>query len=180
MNCKKVQELILTDYLDNEMPQDKQKELENHLASCAECKEFLALAKKAAIEPLANSKIANLFQDIIWSKIQKEIQAEKESLIDYDPTLGFLEKLKSIMFFSKPRLAFSTFAVIAVLIIVFNISYQQIDLGQNNQVKTAALNNQKVIDTGSAVNEREEYLSYLLDQENDYEGYGTSLESYFL
>ncbi|MBU1043200.1 MAG: zf-HC2 domain-containing protein [Candidatus Omnitrophica bacterium] len=180
MNCKKIQELILTDYLDQEMPQDRQKELETHIAACAACAEFLVRAKKAAIEPLANTKNAKLSQDIIWSKIQKEIQTEKESLLDYNQVPSFLEKLKSIIFFPKPRLAWSTLAVIAVLIIGLNIGQEQIDFGKNNQVKIAAVNSEKVVENQIIEIEREEYLSYLLDQDDAYTGYGTSLESYFL
>ncbi len=180
MNCKKIQELILTDYLDQEMPQDKQKELESHIASCTQCREFLALAKKTTIESLANIKTDNLSQDIIWSKIQKEIQEEKQSLIDYNQAPGFLEKLKNIIFFPKHRLAWSTCAAIAMLIVVFNINHQQMASDQNNQVQTAVLNNQKVIDNVAVEVEREEYLSYLLDPDYDYTGYGTSLETYFL
>ncbi len=179
MNCKKIQELILTNYLDQEMPQDKQKELESHIASCSECSEFLALAKETTIEPLANIKTDNLSQDIVWSKIQKEIQEEKQSLIDYDQAPGFLEKLKKIIFSPKPRLVWSTVAAIAMFILAFNLSHQQMDSGQNNQVQIAALNNQKVIDSQAADFEREEYLSYLLEQDDDYTGYGTSLETYF-
>ena len=56
MNCKKIQEWILTDYLDGEMSQDQKDVLEKHISSCSECKRFLFAAKETVVEPFVNSK----------------------------------------------------------------------------------------------------------------------------
>ena len=46
MNCKKAQELMLTDYLDDEISEKEKARIEEHLESCQKCREFSIDAKK--------------------------------------------------------------------------------------------------------------------------------------
>ena len=46
MKCKKIQEIILTDYLDGQLDEKQRSSLGRHLAECKSCKEFSTYAVK--------------------------------------------------------------------------------------------------------------------------------------
>ena len=46
MNCKKIRELILTDYIDGEADEKTKMSVNAHVAECAECKELLSSVQK--------------------------------------------------------------------------------------------------------------------------------------
>jgi len=180
MNCKKIQEWILTDYLDGEMSQDQKDVLEKHISSCSECKRFLFAAKETVVEPFVNSKKDYLSESVVWEKIQEEIQDEKEAAYAYAEESGFLKRVKDILFSPKPAFALGTFAVILLLIVTVNSSRQQVQLVKNNQVQQIVLIQDQSESEEVETFSQEEYLAYFLEENDNYEGYGTSLESYFL
>ena len=49
-NCKKSQELMLTDYLDDQMTAKEKARIEEHLESCRKCREFSIAARKVGNE----------------------------------------------------------------------------------------------------------------------------------
>ncbi|MBM4128995.1 MAG: zf-HC2 domain-containing protein, partial [Nitrospira sp.] len=55
MNCEKIQELILTDYLDGEIDKRQEEFIKQHLATCIGCQEFLSIAQKTVVEPFLNA-----------------------------------------------------------------------------------------------------------------------------
>jgi len=69
MDCKKIQELIITDYLDNEM---NNKLVERHIESCDDCRKFLILTQKTIVDPLSKAKKDHLSRELIWARLQEE------------------------------------------------------------------------------------------------------------
>jgi anti-sigma factor RsiW len=77
MECKKAQERLITEYLDKEMDAGDREGIKQHLADCADCREFLRAVQKAAVLPF---KEAGEIQPdpAVWQKIQEKIEAERE------------------------------------------------------------------------------------------------------
>ena len=61
-----------------------------------------------------------------------------------------------------------------------NSSRQQVQLVKNNQVQQIVLIQDQSESEEVETFSQEEYLAYFLEENDSYEGYGTSLESYFL
>ncbi len=165
MNCKKIQELILTDYLDGQMNDNQKMRIKIHFIRCNQCNEFFEAARKVVAEPFVNAERLDP-PEFIWSRIKEGIIAEhqrKTGLI-----ANFLRKLKPIHYIPKP--AFSIATVIALILIIGVMTKLRV----NNQ---AAL---EVVPQGQI-----EYFTYSLDTPvsafiNDKTGFGTSIEEYFL
>ena len=91
MNCERAQEIILTDYLDQELDQRGLNEIERHLSGCAHCREFLTAARQATITPFSAPTKVKLPQDKIWQNIKNQIEEESQS-----------EFVNPLLVFSKP------------------------------------------------------------------------------
>ena len=116
MNCKKVQELILTDYLDNELKAYARDEIKAHLASCSRCREFEQAAQRDA---------HGLFRGLgpvqppesVWQNIKGAIQQKQQQSVPV-----FLERLFDLVRESfvvrRPAYAFAT-AFTVILTVVF-------------------------------------------------------------
>lgn len=174
--CKRIQELILTDYLDDEINKES---VDKHIASCKACREFLALAKKVTIEPLKNSKKNHLSQDVIWSRIQNEIKSEETYADEYDSEMSFFEKVKDMILSPKPAFAFGSFVVLILMVLVLNFNAKQSQLVKENQNKKQISVKEKIVVKTEEI-DQELYLAYYLEQDEGYKNYGTSLEEYFL
>lgn len=159
MNCDRIQELILTDYLDGRMDESAKKHVEEHLYACPDCLQFARAAKKTAFESFEGlDKVQP--PDHVWARIEEAIHEENSSIIRQAPQ--WLERLKSLI--SVPRPVFA----LATVLILF------LAAGTAHQFKT----NQQAAE-GSI-----EYLVSLADisaapssADNDF---GTSVEQYFL
>jgi anti-sigma factor RsiW len=164
MTCKKIKELILTDYIDNQMNEEDSIHLNIHLANCHECKEFLEAVKNTAVKPFANSKkIAP--PEFLWQRVKESIMAEDQkqpNLVD-----SILERLKSV--FSMPRPAFAISTIMALVLIValtvnFKFNQQALEINREGQI---------------------EYSNYSVEAPvsvflNNNGGFGTLVEEYFL
>lgn len=85
MNCQKIREVILTDYIDNELEEKTQTKIKNHLANCPACRNVEKALKAMIVEPLRNSESFNP-PAVLWSKIRNKL-AQKE-LEDRDESAG--------------------------------------------------------------------------------------------
>jgi len=74
MDCNKIRELLLTDYVDNELGSGLKADVDSHLAACPLCAQFLKEVKSAARAPFENSPRATPPPEI-WNRIQAEIEA---------------------------------------------------------------------------------------------------------
>jgi hypothetical protein len=157
MDCKHIQDILLTDYIDGELFGDKKDAIDSHLFACDECRQILAAAllNDKSLQPLPPS----FSQDEIWSKIKQRIE-EKET-VPFNPFLDFMGKVKP--FFTVPKVAFVTLALI--LTVYYFAPRQQIQIADSTKQVNA------------------QYLVYL-DEESSTnpleESYDTDIENYFL
>jgi len=163
MPCDKIQEFILTDYLDNEVNADQRKSVDDHVSSCHVCHEFLINAQKSVIEPLEDLPKAEVPGEI-WQNIKEEISNSRQVSIN-GLLADFIDGLKGLMVFPKPVLAFASVAIIAMVVTVF-----------------APDRGEKMITAQIDVQEQVQYVASLLDEvdEFDVDVYGADIEAYFL
>ena len=55
MNCKLVQELVLTDYSDGQLSAARMRKVDNHLMHCLACRTLFEKVRKNVIDPLKRS-----------------------------------------------------------------------------------------------------------------------------
>ena len=72
MNCKKAQDLILTDYLDGEMGEKEKARIEEHLASCQKCRELSIAARRVGNELFIGADRANV-PEYLWRRVRETI-----------------------------------------------------------------------------------------------------------
>lgn len=163
MNCKQIQELILTDYSDDELSQALRKEVRAHVMACSECRQFEQRVQKTTIEPFSmTDKIAP--PDYIWDRIKEKIALENKQ----QPAMvfsGLRNFFHRIFIIPRPVFAVATIMVVILITVVLMRSpYQRQD--------TVALH----------LEEQIEFLSSLdVDEISDASlGFGTAIEEYLL
>ena len=74
MECKKVQDRLITEYADRELDPERNAEIEQHLTSCTDCREFFGAVQRSAVVPF---KEAGEIQpeSAVWQRIQGKIEA---------------------------------------------------------------------------------------------------------
>ncbi len=72
MNCKHVQDLIMTDYGDGQLPSAKAKSVENHLMQCLECRMFAQKVQRETAAPFAGGKVGGP-DDFVWQRIKAKL-----------------------------------------------------------------------------------------------------------
>lgn len=167
MKCKKVKDMILTDYSDREMRPEEGMLVEKHLALCKACREFASVVTKSAIEPFRKVETQKPL-DSIWHRIKETIEAEARQ--ETRPYLipNLTDKLKNFIYIPRPVFAIATVVVVALFLGIFTKLY-------TNRQEIARSQSQEQV----------EYLANLLG-ENGYVsngediGYGTAIEEYFL
>lgn len=161
MNCERIQELILTDYLDGILEENVRKELEAHLADCPQCLDFAKAARSTAFESFEGvSKIAPPAH--VWARIEERLQQENVPSVVHSPS--WLEHLKALFALPKPAL------VLAAVLVLF-ISAGTIDIIKPRPKELSR----------STV----EYYVSLVDpvtdpSESDKDDFGTDVEQVFL
>jgi len=72
MDCSLIKELILTDYADGQADQETIKKVDDHVHTCADCRQFHSECMQRAVNPFRNSGIVTPPQSI-WINIQENI-----------------------------------------------------------------------------------------------------------
>ncbi len=165
MNCKKAQELILTDYLDNQMNEEERIGVKLHLAHCRNCEEFFLAAKKTVFDPFAGLE-KKAPPEFVWFRIKENIPVKAQRRASFAAYL--LEKLRPLVYNPRPALAVLT----AVSIVVLAGVMARIQL--NNQEFS-------LVNTKGQI----EYFSRSIEAPADVIaseeiGFGTQIEKYFL
>ena len=164
MKCSNWQDLILTDYLDNQMNEEQTTLVEEHLSDCRECREFAANARKAVIEPFENAQRKEP-SEVVWQNIKKAISEEQEE----GEFVSLWERVKETIFIPKPALAFAAIAIVLVIGVLI--------LGGYNHRLQIAKN--------AALQDQSDDVDYVLDElaayseENNFDE-PTGIEEYFL
>ncbi|MBP6343113.1 MAG: anti-sigma factor [Candidatus Omnitrophica bacterium] len=160
MNCERIQELILTDYLDGRMADNAKKHIEEHLCVCPDCLQFAKAAKKTAFDSFEGVEKVQP-PDHVWARIEEAIVEENGSFIRQAPQ--WLEYLKALVSVPRP-----VFALATVLILFLGV-------GTLHQVN---------IERQAATEGSMEYLVSLTDTSSTSSSavsdFGTSVEQYFL
>jgi len=125
MNCKKIRELLLTDYLDKQTELELRTEVEGHLKICLECRRLEEEIRRATVLPFKNAKGPQAPQ-YLWLNIKERIaerESRKRSLLD-----RLREKLQV---FSLPAPALTFASTMVILLAVFGlITKHNIDKNQ--------------------------------------------------
>lgn len=163
MNCKRIKELIMTDYVDGEASAELQKEVEEHLSTCSQCKQFEQALRQIAVEPFKKAQIIKP-PESVWYGIKEAIE-EKQSEGLF---VGLKNVLSTIFNLRKPVVAMAIVAAVIFIAAVF------VKLPFNNQHAVSGY-----------LEEQIDFLSYLdADEINYFNGeyvdLGTTIEEYFL
>ena len=76
MKCKKVQERLITEYLDKEIGGSGGGAVERHLDACPECRKFFEVVQRNAVDPFKEA--GEIKPDgIVWQRIQEKIEMER-------------------------------------------------------------------------------------------------------
>ena len=165
MTCENIKELILTDYIDDEMNDEEKMRLNMHFAHCHQCKEFFETVKNTVVEPFAGARQIEP-PEFIWNRIKKAIAIGQQEKIGFHAAL--LEKLKSVFYFPGPTLIMSAITAVVLIIIL---------------TTTLRFSNKAALETNRE--DQVEYSTYSVETPvsallNNDGGFGTSVEKYFL
>ena len=167
MKCEHVKELILTDYLDEQLGKEQKEQIEKHLTICRDCKEYELLTRTAVVGPFNNLEKHNP-PKATWNKIREQIEEERPL---HEPANSFADlilRIKSFLHIPKPA-----FVVTSILVLLL-VGITVIKLKPDDQ-------NVVQVDPESQI-ECINYLMTVFDQEtvNGNDDFGTSIEDYFL
>jgi hypothetical protein len=160
MKCRDYRDMIITDYLDREITAEKKKLVEEHLAECVSCREYMAAVLKSSIEPF--KKVEKIAPSIsVWTRIKETIEAENRPFLA--PKVFCIPR--NVF---RPVFAMASVAVLVLFIGVLTKFYI-------NRYEVARLRSQeKIVYFASLFGEN----GYTSDSEDI--GYGTAIEEYFL
>ena len=167
MKCEDVKELILTDYLDEQLGKEQKTQIEQHLTICSDCKEYELLTRTAVVEPFNNLERHNPPKET-WNKIREQIEEERPQHEQENSFVDLILRIKEFLYIPKP--AFVVTSILVLLLVGITI----IKLKPDDQ-KIVQVNPESQIE---CIN----YLMTVFDQEtvNGNDGYGTSIEDLFL
>lgn len=156
MDCKKVRDFVMMDYLDGEIKEDLRIEVKKHLDNCMECSEFETSFKNAVITPFRESSVINP-PDKVWDNIKNSIESREGS---------FLERLRQsfryALSFPRSTIAAVVLATAVILALVFSrVSFQ----------------NSATVDY---LGEQMQFLSYLDNGDLEDMSFDTAIEKYFM
>jgi anti-sigma factor RsiW len=165
MNCKKAKELILTDYIDNEMGAAQKERLGAHLDDCPGCKVFFETVEHTVVRPFAGAKRVEP-PEFIWQEIKGAIMSEqREKPCSFLCVLG---RLESFLHGFRPALALSTIAALALIAaIAVTLKLNRNEVAMSGRERLYEYSEYSIEYSGGAIAES-----------ND--GFGTTVEEFFL
>lgn len=116
MECKKVQDRLITEYEDKELSPEEHAELEKHLAVCPDCREFFAAFQKSAVMPFKEAGEMRP-DNIVWQRIQKGIETERSRSGNWFGKLA--EAVVPLLRMPQPvfRVAFAAALILGIVLI---------------------------------------------------------------
>ena len=165
MNCKEIQDVILTDYWDGEMEESQRKSLQDHLSVCADCRAFEVSGRKAVFDPFVRAEKISPPDDL-WQNINKKITPRQDpfwaQMIETIQT-----RARFALFYARWRPAWVLIILAVVSISIFRMNaresgqYAEVEYGGTGDIEYLAGFDDEVM---------EEYSPDL----------GTDIEQYFL
>ncbi len=159
-NCKTIQELILTDYLDGQIDSSTKISIENHFLSCSSCKDFAKEAKEHLVKPFQQALIKEV-PSSIWIGIRGEIDNQQYA------KSGVIDRVKEwLNTLTLPKLVPSLVSFVMIVFVSSTVYF-------NQQIKQS-----KDQETGA-------YVAYVLTSESginpmESADFDTPIEKYFL
>lgn len=119
MRCKKIQELLKSDYLDREAGPRQIREIEEHLAQCPRCRKL----EKELLQQRILFKASQRQKppERVWENIRESIDAER---LDQDEPVkeSFWEWLRNLIpAFPRPVFAFAGTFAVAIVAVFFAV-----------------------------------------------------------
>ena len=113
MECKKIREKLMTDYLDNELEPQQGIEIDRHLEACADCRELLETVRESTVIPFKEAREVQP-DPVVWQRIQQRILAEKE------PLAGWIDQVRDFLrpLLVMPRPVFRAAFVTALILMI--------------------------------------------------------------
>jgi anti-sigma factor RsiW len=123
MECDKVQDRLMGEYVDKELGPEEYREVERHMASCLDCQEFFEGVQKSAVIPF--QRAGEMQPDgVVWQRIQEKIEAEP---VRFGNGFGKLaEAMALLLRIPQPilRVAFATALILGVVLLAkWPVSY---------------------------------------------------------
>ena len=162
MQCKKIQELLKTDYLDGEVSPQEEQFIKEHLAHCPECSRLEKELQEQRL--LFQGAKRTQVPERIWYNIRNTIVTERLNQEEVALSREILERLKNLIFARRPVFVLATSLSAIILLAVMATTFVQNKVSLSKQ------------------NAAESIVGYSLNAENEYVLYdlGTSIEEYFL
>ena len=163
MDCEKMREIILTDYLDGRIDGDRSGSLEQHFDVCSDCREFARIAREKAVL-LFEGAGREAVDESVWDNIKEQVKQKTEPC-GINPLEAFLDGWKSWFVFPVPARAWVV-TVLVCLVIGGPLAIRQTALARE-QADQQAVFYVELVGARSAESGAEA-------------DYGTPLEKYFL
>ncbi|MGE5280405.1 MAG: anti-sigma factor family protein [Deltaproteobacteria bacterium] len=113
MNCRNIQDLILTDFMDEETSEDVRRRIKEHLERCDACRAFEAAVRATAVRPLEAAGRAEV-PARLWPRITSRIYADGLR----PAAAGPLERIKNFFFRPRPVFVLSSVAALALFAVL--------------------------------------------------------------
>ena len=151
MNCAKIREFLMTDYIDGEAGEKTRATVMNHIASCDSCRRFELELKEKAITPFKFVERQSA-PSYVWERIKDGIRNEPLP----SPRPAFVWRL-------KPAFALSAVAALVLAAVIFT----RAPFSGNGTVS-------------AYLAEQAEFMVNPSANGSDISGFGTSIEEYLL
>lgn len=167
MKCEQVKELILTDYLDGQLGKEQKAQLEKHLTTCRDCKEYELFTRTTVIDPFNNLERHNP-PEAAWHNIREQIQEELPRQESSNAFAYFINRIQTLLSIPKPALVVTP-VIVLILVVITLIKLPHEDR------KIVKVNPESQIECIT-------YLMSVFDQEimNVDDDFETSIEGFFL
>ena len=117
--CKRFRDLILTDYIDNEINKETRRQVDSHVQVCRECHEFAQEVERNLIVPFKSLD----YEDVpgeVWAAIKERLEQRG----------GLADKVKNLLgrwmeLFSFSRLASVVASFVVLILIGFAVIHHQ-------------------------------------------------------
>lgn len=112
MNCEKMREWLLTDYVDETLSSSDKASVDQHLAHCPSCAVFAKQIKKYALEPFRTVRRVEPPYDL-WNRIKAAIEPEPAT------PFGRVIIDNLLRLISLPKSIFALSSALALILIAF-------------------------------------------------------------
>lgn len=118
MNCKKIRNLIITDYIDQEASESVRKEILGHIKVCAGCRVFEQALREKASDPLRKVQAVRP-PESIWQRIQEAIEEEEAGQQSPSLLRRVSDFLAGTVFKPRPVVVFSSAFIVILVTLLF-------------------------------------------------------------